>query len=231
MATTSRERLWLAYFDGAYVKATSIEQQRTSFSSPVTLSKRLTGAGTVATAACAYGDGGVLVYWVDQPTGSGVDGAIRVNAARIFPDSSSISADVLGGTLRRETGTADESGEIDQVESICVAARGDEVLLIAAVEYGTQSGSTYRADYRTTLRQYASSDGGMSFRLIGDLEAANSGFATVPVVFATDAGFCVVYHGWDGSNGRAYARSIGSATRHSAALQWWRCLLRWQASA
>jgi len=160
-------------------------------------------------AVFAYGDGLARLLYVDQDTTT--DSPIRVGVTTL--DGSSVErdgVDVLGDGLQRKTSSATKIGQIEQVTGMAAAARGDEVLLVMAVDYPTAS--TYRTTARSTLRQYASTDGGLSFRFIGELpDTAATDIAAAPVVVATDAGFDVYYAGWTGTLSYVYRRAIGSA--------------------
>lgn len=161
-------------------------------------------------AAHAIGDKATRVWWVDQGT-TLQDGPVRVGVSTY--DNGTVTRDgndVLGDGLELVQAGSSSLGDIRHVTGTAVGVRGDEVLLLLAVDYA--SGSTARTNARSTLRQYASIDGGLSFRFIGELnDASADDNATQPVVIANDAGYLVMYQGWDGSQVRVYRRTIGSA--------------------
>lgn len=160
-------------------------------------------------AVFAYGDGLARVLYVDIDTSA--DTAIRVGVSTL--DGTSVErdgVDVLGDGLTRVSSGTTRIGQIASVTRMSAAARGDEVLLLMAVNY--HSASTHRTNARSTFRQYASTDGGLSFRFIGELpdDSAND-IAAAPVVLATDAGFVVYYAGWNGTISYVQRRALGSA--------------------
>ena len=160
-------------------------------------------------AVYAYGDGLARVLYVDQYLAG--DAAITVGVATV--DGTTVSrdgTDVLGDGLQRKASSPTKIGEVNAVTKLAAAARGEEVLLVMAVDY--HSTTTYRSNALSTLRQYASTDGGLSFRFIGELaDTSNEDVGADPVVRATDAGFEVYYSGWTGASVGCYRRAIGSA--------------------
>ena len=160
-------------------------------------------------AVFAYGDGLARVLYADIDTTS--DKAIRIGVSTL--DGSDVErdgVDVLGDGLKRVSSGSTSIGSINSITRMAAAARGDEVLLVMAVDY--HSASTHRTNARSTLRQYASTDGGLSFRFIGEMaDDAATDIAAAPVVLATDSGFEVYYAGWTGTLSYVYRRAIGSA--------------------
>lgn len=210
LCTTSDERLVIA----ATNQTTNVVQvwyqdnddnkPQTPISGPT-----VTASGTTNLTAFAYGDGLARVLFTDvKAAAAGVTfqiGCLTLDGTTVTTDSVSAVDDMV-----YEAGASSTAGSILAIKNIAAAARGDEVLLVVSVNYA--SGSTYRTNARSTLRQYASTDGGVSFRFIGELpDTSIRDSAVRPQVVATDAGFLVVYVGWNGSITGIYAKSIGSA--------------------
>ena len=211
LCTTSREKLVGAATRAGTDRVYLFSQENDASAPTVhagTASQALRSADGYP-AVFAYGDGLARLLYVDQDTTT--DSPIRVGVTTL--DGSSVErdgVDVLGDGLNRKSTSATRIGQIRQVTGMAAAARGDEVLLVMAVDYPTAS--TYRTTARSTLRQYASTDGGLSFRFIGELpDTAVTDIAAAPVVVATDAGFDVYYAGWTGTLSYVYRRAIGSA--------------------
>ena len=210
LCTTSDERLVIAATNQTsnvvqvWYQDNDDAKPQTPISGPT-----VTASGTTNLTAFAYGDGLARVLFTDvKAAAAGVTfqiGCLTLDGTTVTTDSVSAVDDMV-----YDAGTPSTRGSILAIKNIAAAARGDEVLLLVSVNYA--SGSTYRTNARSTLRQYASTDGGVSFRFIGELpDSSINDSAVRPQVVATDAGFLVAYVGWNGSITGIYTKSIGSA--------------------
>lgn len=214
LCTTSEERLVVAAVSQTS-NAMQVWYQDNDDTNPQSTitGPTVTAAGTTKLAAFAYDDGKARVLFSDViPTTTNYPfriGCATLDGTTVTTDSRRAVDDMV---LAQTSSTATESGKIATITDISAAARGDEVLLVVAVNY--HSSTTYRSNALSTFRQYASTDGGFSFRFIGELaDATVSDNVARPKVIATDSGFTVAFLQWSATYGRCqfHIRNIGSA--------------------
>lgn len=214
LCTTSEERLVVAAVSQTS-NAMQVWYQDNDDTNPqsTVTGPTVTAAGTTKLSAFAYGDGKARVLFSDViPTTTNYPfriGCATLDGATVTTDSRRAVDDMV---LAQTSSTATESGKIATITDISAAARGDEVLLVVAVNY--HSSTTYRSNALSTFRQYASTDGGFSFRFIGELpDIAVTDNVARPAVIATDAGFTVAFLQWSTTYSKClmHVRNIGSA--------------------